>query len=141
MMRTQPADRGASPSSADHVDCDDPQALEDACAYLDCRSRGLEAGRDLVEAWDRFYRDQTPYIRAVVRAYRDPAVDPEDALQEVWSSLITRLGRHRHDGCRGPFRAWLFVVARHRLSDLGRQATRRGLARLPPEVACTFGRG
>ncbi len=137
-MAMQPRRDGLPPDPADDRRDVDPRLLEEARAFLDRRGRGLPPGPGQAAAWDRFYREQAPFVRSIVHAYRPGAVDAEDAAQEVWSALLARLGAHRHDAARGRFRAWLFVLARHRLSDLGRHAARRAAGPLSADDAATL---
>ncbi len=121
---------------------DGGQSLDDARAYLDHLARGLAPGPDLVAGWGRFYSEHAPLISATIRAHRRVAVDADDAAQEVWLALLDRLGGHGHGVDRARFRGWLFVMARNRLSDLARQATRRRASRLTaPEAAALIGDG
>src|SRR3982074_2638252 len=84
--------------------------------------RTLEAARTGAEwAWTGIYRDLAPAVLAYLRARR--AHEPEDLTGEVFLHVVRDL--HRFQGGEREFRAWVFVIARHRLLDEGRRRTRR----------------
>jgi RNA polymerase sigma-70 factor (ECF subfamily) len=67
------------------------------------------------------YRDVQP---ALVRYLRAQAPhEAEDLASETWLSVASGLGRFSGD--EGAFRAWVFTIARCRLIDSFRRATRR----------------
>lgn len=82
----------------------------------------LEAARSGAEwAWTRVYADLAPAVLGYLRAHR--AHEPEDLTGEVFLQVVRDLPRF-HGGER-EFRAWVFVIAHHRLLDEGRRRTRR----------------
>jgi RNA polymerase sigma-70 factor (ECF subfamily) len=67
------------------------------------------------------YRNLHPRILRYARARG--ASDPEDLAHEVWLSIATGLERFR--GGERDFHAWVFTIARRRLADAARRASRR----------------
>jgi RNA polymerase sigma-70 factor (ECF subfamily) len=59
-------------------------------------------------------------------------VAAEDLAADTWVSVIRGLARFQGD--EQNFRAWVFIVARHRAIDWRRQAVRRPSGSLPVEV-------
>jgi RNA polymerase sigma factor (sigma-70 family) len=91
----------------------------------------LEAARTGAEwAWAGIYRDLAPAVLGYLRARR--AHEPEDLTGEVFLQVVRDLPRF-HGGERD-FRAWVFVIAHHRLVDEGRRGARRPVD-LEPDVA------
>lgn len=86
----------------------------------------IDAARTGAEwAWERIYRQFAPAIRGYLRA--QGAREPDDLTSEVFVDMVRNLpGFTGESG----FRAWVFMIAHHRLSD-----ERRRLARRPIEVA------
>lgn len=64
--------------------------------------------------------------------------DPEDAYQEVWMHVLTRLDRFAPDG-RASFATWLSTVVRHRLADRNKARRRRGPVMAPDDEAVAQG--
>jgi RNA polymerase sigma-70 factor (ECF subfamily) len=82
----------------------------------------LAAARTGAEwAWTTIYRDLAPVLLGYLRARR--AGEPEDLTGEVFLQVVRDLPRF--DGDERDFRAWVFVIAHHRLVDEGRRRTRR----------------
>lgn len=100
-----------SPEEADLV------LVETTRTYLACLARGGVPGPALASAWDEFYRTYAPLVVRIVRRRCGMAGDQDDRAQDVWQAIVTRLATFRPDPARGPFRAWLLVVARRRLAD------------------------
>jgi RNA polymerase sigma-70 factor (ECF subfamily) len=75
-------------------------------------------GRDALAALYRTYQPPLGrYLRVCVGAAAD------DLASDVWLAIAT--GLHRFDGDERGFRAWLFTIARRRVIDMRRQASRR----------------
>ena len=73
------------------------------------------------QAFAVLWRELQP---AVLRYLRVAApVAAEDLAADTWVSVIRGLARFRGD--EQAFRAWVFMVARHRVIDWRRQAVRR----------------
>lgn len=85
--------------------------------YLACLAGGCVPGPTLASAWDEFYRTYMPLVLRVVRRRCGLAGEPDDMVQDVWLAIVAHLAAFRPDPARGPFRAWLLVVARRRLAD------------------------
>ena len=84
--------------------------------------RTLEAARTGAEwAWTGIYRDLAPAVLGYLRARR--AHEPEDLTGEVFLQVVRDLPRFH--GGESEFRAWVFVIAHHRLQDHRRQRARR----------------
>jgi RNA polymerase sigma-70 factor (ECF subfamily) len=82
----------------------------------------LDAARSGAEwAWERLYGDLAPSVLGYLRARG--AGDPEDLTGEVFLQIVRDLPRFAGD--ERDFRAWVFVIAHHRLLDEGRRSTRR----------------
>jgi RNA polymerase sigma-70 factor (ECF subfamily) len=82
----------------------------------------LDAARTGAEwAWTGIYRDLAPAVLGYLRARR--AHEPEDLTGEVFLQVVRDLPRFQ--GGEREFRAWVFVIAHHRLLDEGRRRTRR----------------
>ena len=85
-------------------------------------ARTLDAARTGAEwAWTGIYRDLAPAVLGYLRARR--AHEPEDLTGEVFLQVVRDLPRFR--GGESEFRAWVFVIAHHRLIDEGRRRARR----------------
>jgi RNA polymerase sigma-70 factor (ECF subfamily) len=67
------------------------------------------------------YRDLSPAVLGYLRARG--AREPEDLTGEVFLQLVRDLPRFK--GGERDFRAWVFVIAHHRLVDEGRHRARR----------------
>jgi RNA polymerase sigma factor (sigma-70 family) len=94
----------------------------------DCRLIGdqfpqtLAAARTGAEwAWAAVYRELSPSVLGYLRARG--AADPEDLTGEVFLQVVRDLGRFAGD--ERDFRAWVFVIAHHRLIDERRMRGRR----------------
>ncbi len=76
------------------------------------------------------YQEAAPAVYAWVGLRLGPKLrlelDPEDVLQEVACRAFAR--RETFDPARGPFRAWIFGVARHLLLSSMEQLTGYGRA-------------
>ena len=82
----------------------------------------LDAARTGADwAWTAIYRDLSPVVLGFLRARR--AQEPEDLTGEVFLQVVRDLPRFA--GSERDFRAWVFVIAHHRLVDEGRRRTRR----------------
>jgi RNA polymerase sigma-70 factor (ECF subfamily) len=97
--------------------------------------RRLLAGDEcaLAEAYDAY----APSVYGVARWMLDDAADAEDILQDVFVRLWQR--PEEYQPARGPLRAWLCAVARHRAIDHLRRATtaNRCLRRIVDTAAFT----
>lgn len=82
----------------------------------------LEAARTGAEwAWTTMYRDLAPSVTGYLRSRR--AREPEDLTGEVFLQVVRDLPRFQ--GAEREFRAWVFVIAHHRLLDENRRVARR----------------
>lgn len=72
------------------------------------------------DAWARAYQEYGPELESFVRS-RVGSGDAEDLLQEVWAAFSAVLA----DEDIAEPRAWLYRVARNRITDGYRQAARR----------------
>jgi len=82
----------------------------------------LEAARTGAEwAWAAMYRDLAPSVTGYLRSRR--AHEPEDLTGEVFLQVVRDLPRFQ--GGERDFRAWVFVIAHHRLLDESRRVARR----------------
>jgi RNA polymerase sigma-70 factor (ECF subfamily) len=91
----------------------------------------LAAARDGDErAFTVLWRDLNPALLRYLRVLA-PAT-AEDTTAEVWVDVCR--GLERFQGPETSFRAWVFTVARMRAVDAGRQAARRPVRPVPPEL-------
>jgi len=91
----------------------------------------LDAARHGDErAFAVLWRDLNPALLRYLRVLA-PAT-AEDTTAEVWVDVCRGLERFR--GPETSFRAWVFTVARMRAVDAGRQAARRPVRPIPPEL-------
>jgi RNA polymerase sigma-70 factor (ECF subfamily) len=84
------------------------------------RTSLLEGLRDHgnAESWGEFAQVYGPIIYAYGRRRGLQDADAEDLRQSVLQAVADVMGRLAYDRGRGPFRAWLFTVARNKLYDL-----------------------
>ncbi len=98
--------------------------IEATQAYCACLISGAAPDVDLQSAWDEFYHTYAPVVAQVARERVRAAFDPDDAIQEIWQTIVTRICMYRPEPTRDAFHKWLVVVARHRLSDCRRRDAR-----------------
>jgi RNA polymerase sigma-70 factor (ECF subfamily) len=72
-------------------------------------------------AWTDIYRDLAPVVLGYLRSRG--AIEPEDLLGEVFLQVVRDL--KDFDGTEREFRAWVFVIAHHRMLDDRRHRSRR----------------
>lgn len=98
----------------------------------------LEACRVGAEwAWRQVYEDLAPSVLRYYRASRAP--DAEDLVGDTFLQVVQGIGTF--EGEEGPFRAWVFTIARRRMIDAARSGTRRPVAPMPPEDLVAHGAG
>jgi RNA polymerase sigma factor (sigma-70 family) len=102
----------------------DRQLLQDAQAYLESQLCRQTPPLPLVEAWEEFYHTYDPVIRSYAVSCGAPAADLDDCTQEVWTTLVTKLGNFRYDPLRSRFLSWLFTLVHSKATDLHRSKTR-----------------
>ncbi len=93
----------------------------------------IEAAQRSPAAFRQLYRDYLPQVYAYV-AYRIGSKwDTEDVVSDIWLKVIGGISRFRYQG-EGSFRAWLFRIAYHSVTDYFRQqrsAAELGLEDVP----------
>ena len=78
-----------------------------------------------VVAWDEFATIYSPVIYRVALKRGLQPVDAENLVQEVLASVANSVSKWLQRDDRGPFRAWLFTIARNESINLmTRRATR-----------------
>lgn len=85
-------------------------------------------------AWRVLYRDLSPAVLRYLRARG--AAEPEDLLGEVFVSVVRALPSFSGD--EGCFRAWVFTIARNRLTDARRARSRARCEATPDDELCTL---
>jgi RNA polymerase sigma-70 factor (ECF subfamily) len=98
------------------------------------RVRGDEAG-----AWDRLVTLYGPLLYHWCRRWKLQDQDLADVFQEVFQTLVARLGEFRRDRRGDTFRGWLYTITRNKVLDHFRRRREVGggdlLAEVPaPEV-------
>ena len=91
------------------------------------------AGSDL--AWATIYRDLAPSVLGYLRGRGER--DAEDLTGEVFLQVVRDLTRF--EGGERDFRAWVFVIAHHRLLDERRRRARRPVELTPDPPAAATG--
>lgn len=84
-------------------------------------------------AWSAIYRDLAPAVRGYVAARGAP--EPDDATAEVFLQMVRDLGRFSGD--ERAFRAWVFVIAHHRVLDQVRTKKRKDALPVPQDAIAT----
>ena len=109
-----------------HVRADpvDFRFLASARDYLRQRRRGHESDPAMEAAWWAFFESLVPLIRSYARICRCSPANIDDGIQEVCIVLIRHLPNYRHDGAKGRFHDWLFVVVRRTLGKMRKRERR-----------------
>ncbi len=81
-------------------------------------------------AFGVLYRDLQPSVLRYLRVLAPEAA--EDLAAETWLRVVGKLDRFR--GAEPAFRAWVFLIARHRAIDWRRLAARRQTEPMPVEA-------
>lgn len=76
--------------------------------------------------WERLVRLYSPLVASWCRRFGLTAEDAADVTQDVWQAVTGAIGRFERE--RGGFRAWLYTVARNKIHDHFRKATKRPAA-------------
>jgi RNA polymerase sigma-70 factor (ECF subfamily) len=91
----------------------------------------LAAARDGEDrAFAVLWRDLNPAVLRYLQVVAPGAA--EDVAADVWLEICRGLGRFR--GEEAGFRSWVFTVARMRAIDAARQAARRPVRSMPPDL-------
>lgn len=87
----------------------------------------LEGIRDPANrtAWERFFAQYAPYVRALAERNGLRHADAEDVVQTLFSELATRIRTFDYDRAKGRFHTWLAGAALYRIRDLQRRNARR----------------
>ena len=81
-------------------------------------------------AWTSIYREYSPAVLRYLKGRR--AREPEDLLGEVFVQVVRNLPGF--EGAEREFRTWVFVIARNRLVDERRIASRNLVDAVPDEA-------
>jgi RNA polymerase sigma-70 factor, ECF subfamily len=76
-------------------------------------------------AWQRFVYLYTPLVVRWCRRAGVVGADADDIAQEVFVTVLDRLGGFAHGAEPGSFRGWLKVITRHKLGDYIRRSRSR----------------
>jgi RNA polymerase sigma-70 factor, ECF subfamily len=79
------------------------------------------------EAWSEFDRRYRPIVLAVARKLGLDDADAADAAQETIFQFVRDYRAGRFDRSRGRLRDWIAGIARHRIADIHRRASARGV--------------
>jgi len=85
--------------------------------------RGIQEFRH--DAWRRMFNLYAPLVHYWCCEAGLQSNDAEDVVQEVFRTVVARVGEFRLDGTPGAFRAWLKSITRHKLGDYFREHRRR----------------
>ena len=96
-------------------------------AEFDAVLTAARAGAEWALAW--LYRDLQPWLLRYFQAQEPTEAD--DLASQVWLDVAHALDRF--EGDEDAFRRWFFTIARRRLLDLRRRATRRRTDAVRPE--------
>ena len=113
----------------------DPRLLQSTQAYLACLMGNRTPALQLTEAWQQFYQTYDPVIRRFAVASGAPLEDLSDCMQEIWATVILKLGGFRCDPPRARFVSWLYKLAQSKATDLLRQRTRHPTQSLTRKAA------
>jgi RNA polymerase sigma factor (sigma-70 family) len=80
-------------------------------------------------AWRQVYEDLAPSVLRYYRACGAP--DAEDLVGDTFLRVVQGIGTF--DGEEGPFRAWVFTIARRRMIDAARSGSRRPVVPMPSD--------
>jgi RNA polymerase sigma-70 factor, ECF subfamily len=80
-------------------------------------------------AWAAIYREYSPPVLRYLKGRR--AREPEDLLGEVFVQVVRNLTGF--EGAERDFRTWVFVIARNRLIDEHRGASRNPIDSVPDD--------
>lgn len=77
-------------------------------------------------AWREFFRRYAPMLLGFARRNGLSGADAQDAVQEVLIAVHQEFSRLTgpFDRSKGPFKAWLRGIARHKVQDIRRRANR-----------------
>lgn len=84
--------------------------LSAAQQYLQALRECISLPRELREAWDSFYKAYDPLVRRTVADCGIVGADADDAVQEAWAEITSKLTRFEYDPNRGSFEGWLRIV-------------------------------
>lgn len=98
--------------------------------YLTRLSEGERPDSTERDRWEQFYRQFDPYVRRLVKAWRLPAADTDDVVQEIWADLVTRLTGLNYDPRRGRLHAWLFTFVRRKVIRFLQRKSRHSVQQL-----------
>jgi RNA polymerase sigma-70 factor (ECF subfamily) len=103
--------------------------------YLRRRCQGITSGPVVLAYWEDFYRRYAPRVAGMLARYFSNRIERDDAFQEVWLTLTTKLPEFQwQHGSRG-FPGWLAKLIYHKAVDLIRRKQRYSAAVLSELVA------
>jgi RNA polymerase sigma factor (sigma-70 family) len=119
---------------SDHDDID-PELLQKTQAYLETRRLRQPMSSSLSEAWEQFYSTYNQILRHLAVACGVRPAELDECVQEVWATLVAKLGTFHHDSQRGRFTSWLYILVHSKAADLVRARTRHPTEQLAHATA------
>ena len=96
--------------------------------YFERRLNAQAPGAVLTLYWEDFYRVYRPMVAGMLGHHFANSADRDDASQEVWLTLASKLPEFQWHENRLGFRAWMITLIRNKAVDLIRQKSRHPIA-------------
>lgn len=90
---------------------------------------------DNATAWERFFAQYAPWLRALALRRGLRPADADDVVQTVLAETAAKAPSFAYDRAKGRFRNWLATATLFRINDLQRQNARRDARELPLDAA------
>jgi RNA polymerase sigma-70 factor, ECF subfamily len=99
--------------------------------YFERRLKAEAPGPVLTLYWEDFYRVYGLMVTGMLGHHFANSADRDDAIQEVWLTVASKLPEFQWQENRGGFRAWMTTLIRNKAVDLLRQKGRHPTEDLP----------